>query len=83
MRIEEISEPIRVLADFTGGSACPVWFAWGGRKYVVSAINGRWADRSGDRYTLHYSVQVGDDTYYIHFDTARVLWWLDKVIPDG
>ena len=83
MRIEEISEPIRVLADFTGGSAVPVRFCWGRRTYVISAVNGRWTDRSGDGYALHYSVQVGDETYYLHFASGQVQWWLDKVVMEG
>ena len=83
MRIEEISEPIRVLADFTGASAVPVRFCWGGRTYVISAVNGRWTDRNGGGYALHYSVQVGDETYYIHFAAADVQWWLDKIVMEG
>ena len=83
MNIEEISEPIRVLADFSGGGASPVRFRWGGRTYVVSALNGKWVDRGGDGYSLHYSVQVGDETYYIHFDSVDVQWWLDKIVLEG
>ena len=80
MNIEEISEPIRVIAAFSGGSAEPVRFRWGGRVFDIDAINGRWIDRGGQTYALHYSVQAGDETYYIHFDSGEVQWWLDKVI---
>ena len=83
MKIEEISEPIRVLADFSGGQATPVRFRWGQRTYVVDTVNGRWTDRSGDGYALHTSVQVGDETYYIHFASADAQWWLDRVVMDG
>ena len=80
MNVEEIGEAIGVIARFTGGSAEPVRFRWGRRTYTVEAINGRWIDRSGDGYSLHYSVQVGDETYYLHFDSVQVQWWLDQVV---
>ncbi|KKN89401.1 hypothetical protein LCGC14_0239080 [marine sediment metagenome] len=83
MKIEEISEPIRVLADCTGGKVTPVRFRWGPRTYVIDAVNGQWTDRSGDTYALHYSVQVGDETYYIHFAAGDVQWWLDRVVLEG
>ena len=80
MNIEEISEPIGVIASFSGGSAEPVRFRWAGRTYRIDAVNGRWTDRGGQTYALHYSVQVGEETYYIHFDRGEVQWWLDKIV---
>ena len=64
MNIEQIGEPIRMVAAFAGGQAGPVRFEWGGRSYEVAAVNACWTDRSGEGYCLHYSVQVGDETYY-------------------
>ena len=83
MRIEQIGEPIRVLADCFGGAMRPVRFDWQGRRYDVAAVNGQWVDRQGDGYGLHFSVQVGDETYYLHFAGNQVQWWLDQVILDG
>ena len=83
VKIEEISEPIRVLADCSGGEVTPVRFRWGERTYVIDAVNGRWTDRNGDGLALHYSVQVGDETYYLHFAGSDVQWWLDRVVLDG
>ena len=82
MNIERIDEPVRVLVDFSGGRAEPVRFQWGGRTYKVSAVNGRWVDRSGDGYRLHYSVQADDQTWYLHFASVEVQWWLDQVIVE-
>jgi hypothetical protein len=82
MNIEEIGEPVRVLAVFAGGSAQPVRFRWGRREHEIEAINGRWIDRKGDGYGLHYSVQAGGQTYYLHFDSVEVQWWLDRVIVE-
>ena len=83
MRVERIHEPIQVLASFSGGSVEPVRFRWAGRSYKVDAINGRWGDRQGENYCLHYSVQIGQETYYLHFASKEVQWWLDQVIVEG
>jgi len=83
VKIEEIAEPIRVLADCSGGQVRPVRFRWGQRTYVVEAVNGQWIDRAGQGLALHYSVQAGDETYYIHFVSSDVQWWLDRVVLEG
>ncbi len=85
MNIERIDEPIRVLATFSNGQARPVRFRWGRRTYPIQEINGRWTDRgegdsAGVAPRLCYSVQSGDETYYLHFDTHDVQWWLEQVI---
>ena len=82
MNIEAIGEPIRVLVDFSGGRAEPLRFRWGGRTYKISGVNGRWIDRGGDGYRLHYSVQADDQTWYLHFASRDVQWWLDQVIVE-
>jgi len=80
MNIEKIGEPIRVLASFSAGQCQPLRFRWGQREYRVDAVNGKWIDRGGEGYSLHYSVQVGNETYYIHFVSTDVQWWLDQVV---
>ena len=83
MKIEEIGEAIAVLAVFSGGGAEPVRFRWNGRTYRIDRVNANWVDRQCDGYRLHYSVQVGDETYYLHFASSEVQWWLDQVILAG
>ena len=80
MNIEEIGEPVGVLARFSGGSAEPVEFRWGRRTYRILRINGKWTDREAGGYSLHYSVQVGEETFYLHFSSVQVQWWLDRLI---
>ena len=82
MNIEKIGEPICVLAEFSGGQARPVEFQWGGRTYPVSAVNARWVDRGGEACALCYSVQVGQETYYIRFSSTEVQWWLDQIVVE-
>lgn len=82
MNIQDIQEPISVLAAFSGGTAQPKRFRWGQREYSVDTINGKWIDRSGDGYRLCYSIQAGGQTCYVHFDSAQVQWWLDRIITE-
>lgn len=80
MNIERIDEPIRVVASFSKGEVRPLRFRWGGRDYPVSRINARWTDRDADAPRLHFSAQVGEETYYLHFDTAELTWRLDQLV---
>lgn len=82
MNIEPINEPIRVLADFSGGQCRPLRFHWGSRDYKIDRVNANWIDRQGASCALHYSVQVGDETYWLHFAAGEVQWRLDKMISD-
>ena len=82
MDIVDIGEPIRMLAAFSGGGVEPLRFRWHGQAYEVDAVNGRWSDRSGSELSLHFSVQVGLETYYMHFCSGQVQWWLDQVIVE-
>jgi len=83
MRIEEIGDPIRVLAVFSGGRAEPMRFRWQKRTYKIDRVNAHWLDRQCEGYRLHYSVQVGEETYHIHFASSEVQWWLDQVAIEG
>jgi len=83
MKIEEIGDPIAVLAAFSGGQAQPKRFRWKRRTYDVDEVNAHWVDRQCDGYALHYSVQIGDETYHIHFASSEVQWWLDQIAVDG
>jgi hypothetical protein len=80
MNIEPIHQPVGVLAEFAGGECKPVRFVWKRRTYEVDCINGRWIDRHGETPTLNFSVQVGEETYYLRFLTGQAQWWLEQVI---
>ena len=83
MQIEKIEEPVGVLAVFSAGDVSPVRFRWHSQEYDIFSINGRWTDRQNDGYARHYSVQVGDETYYLHFGSHDMQWWLDQVVLNG
>jgi hypothetical protein len=83
MNIETIDMPIRVLADCSNGAVTPLRLLWNERAYRVDRVNGRWSDQSGDGPVLHFSVQVGDETFMIHFALLDVQWWLDQIVLQG
>ena len=70
------------MAVFAAGEVSPVRFQWNGREHEIFAINGRWLDRQVGACAYHYSVQVGDETYYLHFASNDLQWWLDQVIVE-
>ena len=82
VEIVQIDEPIRVVAVFSGGSVQPLQFDWNGRHCAIEAINGRWIDRNAASHALHFSVQVGGETYYIRFATREVQWRLEQIALD-
>jgi hypothetical protein len=83
MTIEKIDEAVGVFAVFSGGQVSPVRFRWGARELDVFAINARWTDRQIGGCTYHYSVQAGEETYFLHFSSSDLQWWLDQVVLDG
>ena len=80
MTIVPINQPVGVLAAFSGGRCSPVRFTWNRRTYTVDCLNGCWIDRHGETPTWNFSVQVGEETYYLRFLTGPVQWWLEQVI---
>ena len=82
MRVEDIGERIEVLAVCSVGGVKPLRFTWSGRAYEIQTVNARWTDRAGGSYSLHYSVQVGDETYLLRFSGADLQWWLDQQMVD-
>jgi len=79
MRNVTIQEPIRVLAAFGGGRVEPLRFKWQHRTYRVDRINAHWLQRDTDSPTWHFSVQVDDQTYYLHLRTHDLQWQLDQL----
>jgi len=83
MIIEDLREPVRVRADFSGEGVVPRLFERRGRTYKVDAVNGHWIDREGSSPVHRFSVQAGGDTFFLSLRTVDMTWWLEKVILDG
>ena len=83
MLIEEIDEPIDVIALFHGGKLRPIRFQWNGRTYPVKAVHSSWEDREGIHRRCFFSLAAAGSTYHIHLRTQDLLWVLDRVVLDG
>lgn len=82
MQVQPVQEAIDVVAAFSGGRCRPVRFTWARRELDVDQLNAHWVDRSGRHDTLNYSVQSGEETYYLRFDCHEVRWWLETIITE-
>lgn len=83
MLVEELDEPIHVRADFAGGKIVPRLFKRGQRTYKINAVNAGWIEREGTHPTHCFSVQVGEETYFLSYHTGESSWRLTKVVLDG
>ncbi len=82
MKAISIHERVRVLAAFTEGRLSPVRFKWNHRTYAVEQVNGDWVDHRDEGDVRHFSVQVEGGTYFLHFSTSDMQWWLDELVPE-
>ena len=80
MNLVTIEERIRMLALCESGSIRPLRFQWNSRTFRVGRINGSWRERHGEHYRLHYSLQSGDETFFVHFSSQQTQWWLDQIM---
>jgi hypothetical protein len=82
MQIEDLDEPIAVRADFTAGAIKPRLFRRGTRTYEITGLNAQWVDRDGHNANYHFSVQSGEETYFICLRGDDFSWHLEKVVSD-
>ena len=84
MHWERLDEPVKVRADFQGGSITPVLFRRGEIRLAVRAVNTRWQDMRGRHRLCFFSVTAdNDDVYQLCFDTGDLTWRLEFVMLDG
>ncbi len=84
MRIEEIAEPIEVIALFSAGKLSPIRFRWRSKVYKVLRVNGNWAVDEGAVRFHHFAVQCdGPDVYDIAYNSRAHDWTMEKVSLAG
>jgi hypothetical protein len=74
--LEQINEPIEVIAKFSGNTTIPVKFLWHGREILIKKINLAYSSWEG-RVKFHFFA-VSDDTNYfkLQFDSDNLTWTL-------
>lgn len=82
--IQQVDEPIAVLARFQDGRFEPRKFLWGGRARAVRRVTGRWAEHDGQYRIYHFAV-VSDtgSCYEMSLHTRGMDWVLDRVLAGG
>lgn len=84
MKWERLDEPVKVRADFQGGSITPVLLRRGETRLAVRAVNTRWEDVRGRRRLCFFSVTADTgDVYQLSFDTGDLTWRLEYVMFEG
>ena len=78
--IEEIGDPIDVVAAFTGGKILPILFSWKNRRYENLKVANSWNTSIGDAKQVHISVtNDSPNLYELCLNTRNFTWSLIKV----
>jgi hypothetical protein len=80
MRIEEIQEPVEVIALFRKGKLSPLKFRWKGREYPVRRMNCAWTTDEGETRFHHFAVMSdSSDVYELTYDRSSYEWKIENV----
>jgi hypothetical protein len=76
----DIGETISVVASFgLPYRIKPLRFKWSGKLFEVKDITYSWQTKEGQTKVYHFSISDGRALYELSFDTASLLWRLEKV----
>jgi hypothetical protein len=75
-----IGETISVIASFgLPYKIRPVRFKWKGRLFEIREITYSWQTQEGQTRIYHFSITDGKTLYELSFDTASLVWKVEKV----
>ena len=75
-----IGETISVIASFgLPYKIRPVRFKWNERLFEVKEITYSWQTQEGQTRIYHFSITDGKTLYELSFDTASLVWKVEKV----
>ena len=79
--IEEIGDPIDVVAAFTGGKILPILFSWRNRRYSNLKVANSWNTYEEGDAKLHHITVTNDspNLYELCLNTRNFTWSLIKV----
>lgn len=84
MQIVDLREPVKVRADFQGGTITPLAFRRGLRTHRIARVNARWIDREGRDQRLYFSItDDAGDIYQLCLRAVDMLWILESVVVQG
>ena len=75
-----IGETISVIASFgLPYKIRPVRFKWNERLFEVREITYSWQTQEGQTKIYHFSITDGKTLYELSFETASLVWKVEKV----
>lgn len=84
MKVERLDEPVRVRAQFGGGTVTPLVFQRGSEALSVVRVNARWSERRGERQLHYFACTVpSGDVYELCLNSHDLTWRLTSVMLDG
>ena len=86
MVVEQLHEPLKVRADFEGGSVRPLQFRSRSRGVLlITRMNASWESREDRNRFLYFSVCVegSSDVFQLCYRERDRTWWLDSVMMDA
>ncbi len=82
--MEYIGERVFVVASFGGKDRLkPVNFRWAQKVIPVKDVTYSWMEMEGSSKVYHFSVTDGATLYELSFNTASIIWMLEKVEADA
>jgi hypothetical protein len=82
--IQEINEPVEVIAVYQKGKVQPLRIRWGQTVYQVKKINNTWRQKTGNVYHSYFSVETKSNTSMIlAVDPADMSWRLASINVEG
>jgi hypothetical protein len=84
MRLEDIREPVEVIAMFRFGRLSPLRFRWRDRVYKIERINGGWVSEEGAVRYHHFAVSSdGPDVFELSYNERAHTWKIERVSLGG
>jgi len=74
--LEEINEPIDVIAKFKQGNLIPVKFLWHLREYHIQKVNLSYSSFEGRTKFYYFAVSDGANYFKLEFNTENLQWTL-------
>jgi hypothetical protein len=81
--IQEINEPVAVIALYDKGVIRPYRVKWRNRVYHVTNLVSHWKEKVGGEWHIHLSVETKEATMELVIDPSDVSWRLARVNLEG
>ena len=74
--LEQINDPIEVIAKFSGNQTIPVKFLWHGREILIKKVNLAYSRREGRVKFYFFAVSDSVNYFKLQFNSDNLAWTL-------